>query len=235
MAQIQRPEGGADRDNVKVPERGKQRAGEQTVDRAKTGPQNKTGSEVERYQEEEEDGANVGAIVGGIAAAAVVGKLVAGKGGGKDEGRGKGNAAPDKAVEEASPAQIDSDKDGQYTRDEFNVALNKAFKTADGNADGTMTREEAVAAFGDRGGAYFDALDEEKTGSVKMATLESDVARAFEWADANGDGSLTAEERSEAAKELEVAEAEEAEEAKTPKKAGSPKKKLAKKAARRSL
>jgi Ca2+-binding EF-hand superfamily protein len=86
--------------------------------------------------------------------------------------------------------------------------MNDGFTSSDKDKDGTLTREEAVAAYGDRGGKYFDALDTAKTGSIAMAALEKDAEEAFSWADADGNGSITAAEKSAATAEHTEAEAQ---------------------------
>jgi Ca2+-binding EF-hand superfamily protein len=216
-AQAQRPGGNIDREAAK--EKARQRTGDQKIDRNNTDLENRTDRNVDV---DDDDGANVGAIVGGIAAAAVVGKLVAGgKGGDKPAADQKGaaqQAHTQSAAHHANAVQIDTNRDGNFTQDEVKTAVRSAFKTGDHNADGTLTRDEAVAAFGEQGGHYFDALDSKKTGSVAMDAIDADVAHAFEWADANGDGSISSAERTAADQEQQQAEKENA------KKPGSAKK-----------
>jgi Ca2+-binding EF-hand superfamily protein len=144
---------------------------------------------------EDDDDSNVGAIVGGVAAVAIVGKLVSKKGGDDDK-----SAAP--AAEQAVDfGSMDRDRDGALARDEFMSAMSAGFRSADKNGDGTLTRAEATATFGERGGRYFDALDSAGTGSISMAALEKDAQHAFAWADADGDGSISAAEKNAAATE----------------------------------
>jgi hypothetical protein len=71
-----------------------------------------------------------------------------------------------------------------------------------------VTREEAVAAYGETGGHYFDPLDTKKSGSIQMSSLSADGEQAFKWADTNGDGTITAAERSAASTEHAAAETE---------------------------
>jgi Ca2+-binding EF-hand superfamily protein len=150
----------------------------------------------EEEDEDDDDGANVGAIVVGVAAAAVVGTLLVKSGG------------DDSKEETVNYSSMDSGKDGSLSRDEFTASMSKAFGTADKDGNGSVTRDEAVAAYGDRGGKYYDALDTQNRGSITMSTLENDAKQAFDWADANGDGTITADERSKAATAHTAAEAE---------------------------
>jgi Ca2+-binding EF-hand superfamily protein len=147
-------------------------------------------------EDDDDDGANVGAIVGGVAAAAVVGTLLVKSGG------------DDSKEETVNYSSMDSGKDGSLSRDEFTASMSKAFTSADKDGSGSVTRDEAVAAYGDRGGKYYDALDTQNRGSITMSTLENDAKQAFDWADANGDGTITADERSKAATAHTAAEAE---------------------------
>jgi hypothetical protein len=88
---------------------------------------------------------------------------------------------------------------------EFQSAMSAGFTASDKNKDAAVTRDEAVAAYGDRGGKYFDALDSEKKGSI---SLDAHAAQAFQWADANGDGTITAAEKATATGEHTAAEQE---------------------------
>jgi hypothetical protein len=228
LAQIQRPAGEVDRDDAKAraQDRSRNRTGDAKVDRANTDAKSRPNETA--VDDDDDDGGNAGAVAGGIAAAAVIGKLATrGKGGDKHA------AGPQGATRQAAPGQqadrqvqIDANNDGMFTQDEVKQALSGAYKTADSNSDGRITREEAVAAFGEQGGTYFDALDSEKTGAVAMDTLDADIAQAFEWADANGDGSISAEERGAADQEQQEVEQE------AKKNPAQAKKKLAKKARR---
>jgi Ca2+-binding EF-hand superfamily protein len=149
--------------------------------------------------EDEDDGGHTGAIIGGIAAAAVVGTVIAKKSGGDDD---------DETETTLSFGTMDANKDGKLSQDEFRGAMSKGFEASDKNGDDEVTRDEAVAAYGAQGGKYFDALDSGKAGSISMDALEKDAAEAFHWADKNGDGSITADERSKATSENAAAEKE---------------------------
>lgn len=121
----------------------------------------------------------------------------------------KKSGGGDKATETTvSFGAMDRNKDGALALSEFKSAMTDGFKSSDKDGDGTLTREEALAAYGDRGGEYFDALDSAKTGSVTMATLEKDAEQAFSWADADGNGSISAAEKSAVTAEHTEAEAE---------------------------
>ena len=86
--------------------------------------------------------------------------------------------------------------------------MSKGFDSSDEDGDGEVTRDEAVAAYGERGGTSFDALDDEKSGAVSVDALQEDAEEAFRWADANGDGTITADERNKATAENAAAEKE---------------------------
>jgi len=152
-----------------------------------------------RDDRDDDDDSNVGAIVGGIAAAAVVGTVIVKATGGDDEKSSETTV---------SFGSMDGNKDGTLTRNEFSSAMSKAFASSDKDGDGSVTRAEAVAAYGDRGGKYFDALDSAKSGSITMDALDADATQAFRWADADGDGSITAAEKTAATADNAKAEAE---------------------------
>jgi Ca2+-binding EF-hand superfamily protein len=147
--------------------------------------------------DDDDGGSHAGAIVGGVAAAAIVGTVVA-----KTKG-GDGDKAAETTL---SFGSMDRNKDGKLARDEFQTAMSKGFQSADKNGDNTLTRAEAVDAYGERGGKYFDALDDDKAGSITMDSLEADANQAFAWADKNDDGSVTADERTTATAENAEAE-----------------------------
>jgi Ca2+-binding EF-hand superfamily protein len=149
-------------------------------------------------EDEDDDGANVGAIVGGVAAAAIVGTVIAKKKGGDGK----------EAEESVSFGSMDRNKDGALALAEFQSAMSDGFKAADKNGDGAVTRDEVTAAYGDRGGNYFDALDSSKSGSISMDALNEDAAQAFHWADGNGDGTISAAEKTAASGEHAAAEQE---------------------------
>jgi hypothetical protein len=103
---------------------------------------------------------------------------------------------------------MDRNKDGSLSLAEFQSAMSDGFKSSDKNGDSSVTREEAVAAYGDRGGKYFDALDSKKSGSITLDALNNDAAQAFKWADANDDGTVSATERTAASGDYAAAEKE---------------------------
>lgn len=163
--------------------------------------------------EDRRDGGNAGAIVGGVAIGVLVGTVVAKKTGGKSD-EAKGDASKPDEANTAAPtagasAPLDADKDGKVSQDEFQSAMKQAFTTADKDGNGNLTREEVVAAYGEHGGTYFDALDKEKKGSLQLSTLESDAKQTFAWADSNSDGFITEDEKKAAAQQNDAAEKEE--------------------------
>jgi Ca2+-binding EF-hand superfamily protein len=186
----------------------KKKAQEQSVDKEKLkgkargqGDEQdlKERAETRGAEVEEDDGGNAGAIAGGIAAAAVVGTVIA---------KTKGGDGKKDTETTLSFGSMDGNQDGKLSRDEFTKAMSKGFASSDNDKDGKVTRDEALAAYGERGGTYFDALDDEKTGAVSMETLQNDAEEAFRWADANDDGFITADERSKATTESTAAEKE---------------------------
>ncbi len=159
----------------------------------------KAQDEKDDRDDDDDDDSNVGAIIGGIAAAALIGTVIV-----------KATGGDDKKSSETTVSfgLMDGNKDGKLSRDEFGSAMSKAFASSDKDGDGSVTRAEAVAAYGDRGGKYFDALDSAKSGSITMDALDADASQAFRWADADGDGSITATEKTAATADNAKAEAE---------------------------
>jgi hypothetical protein len=170
--------------------------------------------------EAEDDGGHAGAIAGGIAAVAVVGTVVAKSKGGPDKDDQKETETT------LSFGTMDANEDGKLSQDEFLQAMSRGFDASDKNGDGKVTRDEAVAAYGERGGTYFDALDDERSGAVAMEALQNDAREAFRWADANRDGTITADEKTKAAAENAAAEEEQAADAPKAGKSGKKVKKL---------
>lgn len=164
-----------------------------------------------RVDVDNDEGINTGAIAGSIAVAALVGTVVAKKKGAAEK------AAQAKAADQAAAAapaadagnadgsvnfaSMDTDNDGKLAKQEFLEGMNGFYKRLfDSDGNGAITREEAVAAYGDRGAKYFDTLDKEKAGSLAIPVMVADATRVFDWADADHDGFLTAEEKDAAKK-----------------------------------
>lgn len=149
--------------------------------------------DAEDRRDDRNDDSNVGAIVGGVAVGALLGTAVAKKAGAKKAAAAKAGQTA------AAPNTMDANKDGKLSRDEFASAMTAKFKAADKDGNGSLTREEAVAAYGDQGAASFDALDKGKTGSIDMPAFNANVEQTFTWADADKDGFVTEAEKAAAA------------------------------------
>ncbi len=92
---------------------------------------------------------------------------------------------------------------GASFADDHGAKLEAAFKAADKDNDGTLTREEAKAM--PRVSKNFDAIDTDKDGTVSLDEIKASIKHAmkemhekgkaaFEKADADHDGTLTKEE-----------------------------------------
>ncbi|MFT4769352.1 MAG: Ca2+-binding EF-hand superfamily protein [Glaciecola sp.] len=96
---------------------------------------------------------------------------------------------------------LDSDGDGQISREEFQPAKHrggpKMFKRADADGDGELTRDEMLAAVetaGERQAKMpqmFDAMDTDGNGVVSQTEAQD---QAFQRMDANGDGFVSEDE-----------------------------------------
>lgn len=121
-------------------------------------------------------------------------------------------------------AQIDANKDGSVTREEFDASrakqrearLDQRFASMDTNKDGQISRDEFNTAHKDRGegmrgggrhhggkheggrmgrGGMFFAADANADGKVTLAEAQTKALQMFDRADANKDGTVTPEER----------------------------------------
>ena len=97
---------------------------------------------------------------------------------------------------------MDTDKDGALSRNEFTTKMTGAFKAADGNSDGVLTREEVQEQYGDQGAAYFDALDKDSAGKVDSAAFQANVLRVFDTVDADDNFKISTAERDAAKKNV---------------------------------
>lgn len=101
--------------------------------------------------------------------------------------------------------RLDSDGDGQVSRDEFRPPSRRGgpsmFERADGNGDGAVTRDELQTAI-DAGRneqeqkreyrlQMFDSMDADGNGVVEQSEAQDYV---FNRADSNGDGFITDDE-----------------------------------------
>ena len=97
--------------------------------------------------------------------------------------------------------RLDTDGNGEISREEAEAAMQNPMAAADLNGDGTITREEAVgfatAQATERANAMFDRMSDGGEG-VSVADLPQrrgpDMGRMFERLDTDGNGSISAEE-----------------------------------------
>ncbi len=101
-------------------------------------------------------------------------------------------------VEASAQAQIeafDADGDGQLTVEELRDGQAAArFKALDADGDGKVSLAEFSAQPGERRGGALMGRDQDGDGKLSLAELTAMARRLFEAADADQDGTLTAEE-----------------------------------------
>lgn len=100
--------------------------------------------------------------------------------------------------------QLDADKDGKVTKEEFAASHAARFTEADGDKDGKLSvdeviamREKAQAARkAQMAAAMIARLDTDKDGFVSAAEMDAMpmMTRMFDRADANADGAISTEE-----------------------------------------
>lgn len=99
-----------------------------------------------------------------------------------------------------TPQQLDTNGDGQISRDEAQHAprLAASFDRLDADKDGQLSREELRAARMKRGAAHRAQLDVDKDGQISRdeAKPAQRLSQNFDAIDANKDGQLTRDELS---------------------------------------
>jgi Ca2+-binding EF-hand superfamily protein len=100
--------------------------------------------------------------------------------------------------------EMDTNKDGVISREEFLTGHKAKFSDADTNGDGQVTKDEFVAHW-DRKEAErrqqmqdrkFSKLDANGDGVVTQEEFDAHGAKMFEMMDSNKDGNLTKDDRS---------------------------------------
>jgi Ca2+-binding EF-hand superfamily protein len=99
----------------------------------------------------------------------------------------------------ASLEQLDSDKSGDVTFDEFKKSSNERFLLADSNKDGKVTVEEMTAVIEkvrlEKMAKHFvDRFDTDRDGAVTLAEMEANKQEVYAVLDRDNDGKLTKNE-----------------------------------------
>jgi len=98
-------------------------------------------------------------------------------------------------------AELDTNKDKQVSRDEFNAGVMKRFDGLDANHDGFVTKEEMQAAAKKFGEGAFGKLDKNGDGKIGKDEFPGAPER-FAALDKNSDGFLTKDELKEAGEKI---------------------------------
>lgn len=96
--------------------------------------------------------------------------------------------------------ELDSDRDGVLSRAELESASEGAFRGFDRDGDGRLSRQERrgkppAAALAGFIGQHGDEIDSDQDGVLRREELDAVVLRMFRKMDSDGDGRITAEER----------------------------------------
>lgn len=83
--------------------------------------------------------------------------------------------------------EIDIDKDGRVSLEEYEIFMRDAFKKLDKDGNGRLTRAETVEVLTDE---QFDFLDKNKDGEIELDEFIVQVTAEFKRQDRDGDGYL---------------------------------------------
>ena len=84
-------------------------------------------------------------------------------------------------------AQLDKDKSGGISRDEYEQFMRDAFKKLDTDGSNSLSKEEASKIFTPE---QFAAVDKDKNGELSLDELIEQVMRDFDRYDSNKNGIL---------------------------------------------
>lgn len=84
-------------------------------------------------------------------------------------------------------AQLDKNKDGKISRDEYEAFMRNAYKKLDTDGNNSLSRAEAGKVLTPE---QFTAADKDKSGELSLDELINQVMADFDRADLNKDGSL---------------------------------------------
>ncbi len=84
---------------------------------------------------------------------------------------------------------------GPTTRVELQQLIEAQFAQVDANKDGFITEAELAGADAALPGRFISRIDADKDGKASLAELSTRMLAMFDQADADKDGSVTAEER----------------------------------------
>jgi len=91
-------------------------------------------------------------------------------------------------------ARVDTDKDGKFSKPEFDTESTALFKRLDKNSDGKIAADEIPAHHWGGKGQQFGMMDADKDGKVTKAEFSAAEDKMFQQLDTNGDGVITKDE-----------------------------------------
>lgn len=111
-------------------------------------------------------------------------------------------ASPPRGMGRDMMVQMDTDKDGALSRDEFikgHVRADAYFAKLDADKDGAVSREEFLAEpAGPKRSERFKQMDSNADGRITREELDAGRTARFDMLDVNHDGKLSADEVSNA-------------------------------------